>query len=238
MGKEAKYVVRLSEEERTRLGELVARGRVAASVRQRALILLQADVEGPAWTDEQIAELIQVGLSTVHRARQRCVEEGLDAALQRKPSPQRQYRKLDGVQEARRRAVWAGCRTMDGRYVDGSKSVAWTPRTSCSGMSAGGSTDTGAPLESASTSATPRARRSPLLSSPTSHSAAALICGEREMARSCGSRRFPCSLPGNRCGRFCRGRKLADHSRFPQRNPCLSLSGRADCRRAPRSSEV
>lgn len=101
MGKEAKYVVRLSREEREELGELAARGRVAASVRQRALILLKADVEGPAWTDEQIAELAQVGLSTMHRVRQRCVEEGLEAALQRKPSPQRQYRKLDGAQEAK-----------------------------------------------------------------------------------------------------------------------------------------
>lgn len=95
------YVVRLSEAERGQLSELVARGRVSATVRQRALILLKTDVEGPAWTDEQIAELAQVGLSTVHRVRQRCVEEGLEAALQRKPSPQRQYRKLDGVQEAK-----------------------------------------------------------------------------------------------------------------------------------------
>lgn len=101
MGKEAKYVVRLSDAERNQLGELIARGRVSATVRQRALILLKADVEGAAWTDEQIAELAQVGLSTVHRVRQRCVEEGLEAALQRKPSPQRQYRKLDGVQEAK-----------------------------------------------------------------------------------------------------------------------------------------
>jgi len=101
MGKEAKYVVRLSEAERDELAELVARGRVSASVRQRALILLKANVEGPAWTDEQIAEFAQVGRSTVHRARQRCVEEGLESALRRKPSPQRQYRKLDGVQEAK-----------------------------------------------------------------------------------------------------------------------------------------
>jgi transposase len=101
MGKEAKYVVRLSDAERSQLGELIARGRVSATVRQRALILLKADVEGAAWTDEQIAELAQVGLSTVHRVRQRCVEEGLEAVLQRKPSPQRQYRKLDGVQEAK-----------------------------------------------------------------------------------------------------------------------------------------
>jgi transposase len=101
MGKEAKYEVRLSEEERSELSELAARGRVAASVRQRALILLKADADGPAWTDEQIVELTQVGLSTVHRVRQRCVEEGLEAALRRKPSPQRQYHKLDGVQEAK-----------------------------------------------------------------------------------------------------------------------------------------
>lgn len=101
MGKEAKYVVRLSDEERQRLGEVAARGRVSATVRQRALILLKADVDGPAWTDEQIAELARVGLSTVHRVRQRCVEEGLEAAIQRKPSPHRQYRKLDGAQEAK-----------------------------------------------------------------------------------------------------------------------------------------
>ena len=101
MGKEAKYVVRLSDAERAQLAELIARGRVSASVRQRALILLKADAEGPAWTDDEIAELARVGVSTVHRVRQRCVEEGLEAALNRKSSPQRQYRKLDGVQEAK-----------------------------------------------------------------------------------------------------------------------------------------
>ncbi len=101
MGMEAKFVVRLSDEERAELSELAARGRVAAGVRQRALILLKADVEGLAWTDAQIAELVRVSLSTVHRVRQRCVDEGLEAAVFRKPSRQRQYRKLDGVQEAK-----------------------------------------------------------------------------------------------------------------------------------------
>jgi hypothetical protein len=36
MGKEAKYVVRLSNEERGQLEDLVARGRVAKATRQRA----------------------------------------------------------------------------------------------------------------------------------------------------------------------------------------------------------
>lgn len=101
MGMEAKFVVRLSDAERAELSELAARGRVAAGVRQRALILLKADVEGPAWSDPLIAELVRVSLSTVHRVRQRCVDEGIEAAAFRKPSPQRQYRKLDGAQEAK-----------------------------------------------------------------------------------------------------------------------------------------
>jgi len=103
MGKDAKYVVRLSAEERKRLGDLVARGRVAKATRERAMILLRADQSehGPAASDESIAELVGVGLSTVHRTRQRLVEQGLDAALKRKPAANRQYRKLDGAQEAK-----------------------------------------------------------------------------------------------------------------------------------------
>ena len=103
MGKDAKYVVQLSAEERKRLEDLVARGRVAKSTRERAMILLRADQSesGPAAADEPIAEWVGVGLSTVHRTRQRFVEEGLDAALKRKPATNRQYRKLDGAQEAK-----------------------------------------------------------------------------------------------------------------------------------------
>jgi transposase len=103
MGKEAKYIVRLSGEERKELEDLVARGRVAKATRQRAMILLWAEAGegGPAKSDEQIADLVLVGLSTVHRTRQRLVEEGLEATLYRKPATNRQYRKLDGAQEAR-----------------------------------------------------------------------------------------------------------------------------------------
>ena len=40
-------------------------------------------------------------MSKVQRLRQRLVEEGLAAALVRRPSPQARPRKLDGAQEAR-----------------------------------------------------------------------------------------------------------------------------------------
>jgi transposase len=102
MGKDAKYVVRLSSEERGQLENLVAQGRVAKATRQRAQVLLRTDQgqEGPGSVDEAIADLVGVSLSTIHRVRQQCVEEGLEASLYRKPATNRQYRKLDGVQEA------------------------------------------------------------------------------------------------------------------------------------------
>jgi transposase len=65
-------------------------------------MLLKADVGegGSGWTDEAIAEAFEIGLSTIHRLRQRLVEEGLDAALTRKPRSPRPP-KMDGKKEAR-----------------------------------------------------------------------------------------------------------------------------------------
>src|ERR1700693_2584316 len=102
MGKDAKYIVRLNAEERQQLQTLVDEGRGAKSVRPRARVLLEGgQAEGGfCWPDERVAEFAEVGLSTVHRVRQRLVEEGLDAALHKRPSGERLYRKLDGAGEA------------------------------------------------------------------------------------------------------------------------------------------
>jgi transposase len=107
VGKEAKCVVRLTSGERQTLQAMVDRGQGAADKLLRARMFLKADVsdEGPGWTDEQIAEAFEVGLSTVHRLRQRLVEEGLDAALLRKPQSARRPAKLDGAQEAKLIAI-------------------------------------------------------------------------------------------------------------------------------------
>lgn len=107
MGMEGKYVVRLSAEERESLEALVKTGKGAADKRLRAQILLKADVGegGPGWADTRIADAFEVGPSTVHRLRQRLVEEGLDTALMRRPSRQLRPRKLDGAKEARLIAV-------------------------------------------------------------------------------------------------------------------------------------
>ena len=85
MGKEAKYVVRLTDEERQTLQQRVAGPRVARDKALRARMLLKADVDGPGWSDGQIADAFDVGVSTIHRVRQRLVEDGLEVALHRQP---------------------------------------------------------------------------------------------------------------------------------------------------------
>jgi transposase len=81
---------------------MLSRGKAAARKLTHARILLKADVAGggPGWNDERIAEGLEVGCATVERVRKEFVEEGLDAALERR-RPRRLYlRKLDGEGEA------------------------------------------------------------------------------------------------------------------------------------------
>lgn len=108
MGKEVKYVVRLTEEERQSLQALLSRKRVAADRALRARILLKADLDADAWSDPEIAEALDVGLSTIHRLRQRLVEDGLEAALSRRSMSRPRLPKLDGAKEARLIAIACG----------------------------------------------------------------------------------------------------------------------------------
>lgn len=103
MSKDAKCVVRLTGEEQSELQALVDEGRGSKSVRQRARVLLKSDESetGPGWTDQRAAEFAEVSVRTVERVRRRFVDQGFEAAVYRKPSTDRLYRKLDGAEEAR-----------------------------------------------------------------------------------------------------------------------------------------
>jgi transposase len=102
MGRKAKYIVRLHTAERQQLLDLVRTGRRSAAVLTHARILLQADAgdRGPGRDDAAVAAATESSPSTVYRVRLAFVEDGLDAALHRKRPTNRQYRKLDGAQEA------------------------------------------------------------------------------------------------------------------------------------------
>lgn len=110
MNYNTKYVVRLTEEERGELEAVVRKGKSAAAKRLKAQILLKADAgpEGSGWTDQQVAEALEVSPGSVHAARQAYVEQGLAAALERKPRSGHRPRKLDGAQEARLIALACG----------------------------------------------------------------------------------------------------------------------------------
>ncbi len=98
-----KYRVKLTDEERAHLRSIVRQGKAAAHKQRHARILLKADEENSraGLTDKAISAEAEVGIATVERVRQRFVEHGLDAALDRK-DPERHYlRRLDGEAEAR-----------------------------------------------------------------------------------------------------------------------------------------
>ncbi len=72
--------------------------------KQYLVNLTQEDKADEGTTDQQIAEAVMVGPSTVSRVRQRFVEGGLERALNDRPRPGKR-RKLDGKQEAHLVAV-------------------------------------------------------------------------------------------------------------------------------------
>lgn len=99
-----KYVVTLTADEREQLAGMIAAGKAAALRLAHARILLKADAAdgGPGWTDDRIAEAVEVSPATVERVRKRFVEDGFEAALSRKAQtkPSRE-RVIDGAAEAK-----------------------------------------------------------------------------------------------------------------------------------------
>ena len=95
-----KYVIELTEEERQELTELTGRNKGNRAKIVNAFVLLKADRGGDNWKDEDIAKAFNVSISKVERTRQRFVEEGIEAALSRKPVDRSHRRKITGEEEA------------------------------------------------------------------------------------------------------------------------------------------
>lgn len=91
-----KYMVKLTEGERTHLRQLLSKGRLSARKLKRAQILLAADA---GQIDEAIAANVQVHVNTVERVRKRFVEGGIEPALTEAKRPGGKS-KLDGKGEA------------------------------------------------------------------------------------------------------------------------------------------
>jgi hypothetical protein len=104
-----KYIVRLSASERRILREVVKKLNGTSQKVRRAQMLLKADVAGPAWTDQQIAEAFESRTRTVEKLRERFVTEGFDQTLHGKQREKPATEKiLGGKQEAQLIAMRLG----------------------------------------------------------------------------------------------------------------------------------
>lgn len=103
-----RYVVRLSEDERSTLTKVIRADKgVPPKKRIRAQILLKVDQgeHGPGWTDEQTATALDVHVNSVQAVRQQLVTEGFEHALNRKK--QRRPSRVPIFDEAKERTLIA-----------------------------------------------------------------------------------------------------------------------------------
>ena len=99
-----RYRVTLTKEERKELEAMTRRGKTHARrfIHARALLLCDAGADGPAWNVSDVATALGVTSRSIEHLKKRFVEDGIEAALERKPreKPPREVI-FDGAFEAR-----------------------------------------------------------------------------------------------------------------------------------------
>jgi biotin operon repressor len=96
-----KYIVRLSAEEKSTCEEVVKKLKGSSQKVIRAQILLKADINGPNWIDDRIAEAFGCSRRAVEQVRERLVTEGFEVALNgKRPLNPPRGKLLSGEQEA------------------------------------------------------------------------------------------------------------------------------------------
>jgi transposase len=98
-----KYRITLSEEERVQLENLIDNGKTAGYRIEHAQILLALDEipENKEWTDAKIAKVFRSCEKTIGNIRKRFVEDGMEAALERRKREAPPLIKTDGEREAK-----------------------------------------------------------------------------------------------------------------------------------------
>jgi len=97
-----KYIVRLNDEERRQLVDVITKLKGTSQKVKRAQILLKADADGPNWPHHQIAEAFLCSTRMVSNVCKSLVERGFEITVngKKRDAPPRAKR-LDGEQEAR-----------------------------------------------------------------------------------------------------------------------------------------
>lgn len=97
-----RYKVTLTAKERIELQAIMAKGKHSSLQFRNACILLNCDEGdlGQKSSNEQIAQILQITTKTVERLKQRFIEEGFEACMDRKPYPEVKEIITDGDFEA------------------------------------------------------------------------------------------------------------------------------------------
>ena len=106
-GMAPRYKVTLTKQERGQLEAMTRSGKTAAAkfVHARALLLCDAGEHGDPWTVADVAAALGVTTRTVEHLKQRFVEDGIEAALERKARAQPPKVTFDGEFDARLTAL-------------------------------------------------------------------------------------------------------------------------------------
>jgi len=97
-----KYKVTLTKEEREQLSDIISKGTHGAQLYRTAYILLNCDEGkwGDKLTNEQVSRVLQISMRMIDRVKQKFVEEGFEACLERKALSKTKEKKVDGDMEA------------------------------------------------------------------------------------------------------------------------------------------
>ena len=97
-----RYKVTLTSSEREQLQAVMSKGKHSSLQFRNACISLNCDEgeQGQKTSNEQIAQILQITTKTVERLKQRFIEEGFEACMDRKPYPEVKEVITDGDFEA------------------------------------------------------------------------------------------------------------------------------------------
>lgn len=97
-----KYKVKLTEQEYQELINIISKGIHTSQLYRTAYILLNCDdgKQGSKLKGVEISKVLKVSTRMIDRVKQRFVEEGFEACLERKPMSRTKTRKADGDTEA------------------------------------------------------------------------------------------------------------------------------------------
>jgi hypothetical protein len=97
-----KYKVTLTQQERDQLTSMISKGTHTAQEIRNAYILLNVDQSLPEekLTNEEICRVLKTSMRMIDRVKQRFVEDGFEASLERKPGKTVRTKKIDGETEA------------------------------------------------------------------------------------------------------------------------------------------